>query len=312
VSGTFAGWPASFPYFAVLEIETANAEIVSVTNVSGSIATIVRGQNGTVAVAHSGGATFDQVVIAQDFDEANAHTSANTGVHGISGHVVGDSDAQTLTNKTLTSPAISNPTVTGTSNGANATLSGTLGVTGNTTLGGTLAVTGASTLTGAVTTSAGVTVGTDVTASGVKLNKPPLFIGYQHTIQSIASGSAVAVILDTEVVDSVNGHDLVTNPTRYTAQVAGYYEAFGNVALAANTTGLREARINVNGTDPAPSIWTIQNATTAGASVCCVAGFVFLNVGDYVELVAVQTSGVALNTAATTPTSSLSLKWISA
>src|SRR6185312_15582750 len=94
ISGTFAGWPASFPYFAVLEIGTANAEIVSVTNVSGSVATIVRGQDGTVAVAHSGGATFDQVAIAKDLDEANAHTSANSGVHGISGSVVGTSDAQ--------------------------------------------------------------------------------------------------------------------------------------------------------------------------------------------------------------------------
>jgi hypothetical protein len=76
-------------------------------------------------------------VVAKDYDEANAHVNASTGVHGVSGSVVGTSDVQNLTNKTAT----------------------------NLTLAGTATGSGAINTTGAITTTAGVTGGT-VTATG--------------------------------------------------------------------------------------------------------------------------------------------------
>jgi hypothetical protein len=42
VSGSFTGWPTTRPYYAVLEYGTANMEIVLVTAVTGSVATVTR------------------------------------------------------------------------------------------------------------------------------------------------------------------------------------------------------------------------------------------------------------------------------
>ena len=135
VAGSFAGWPSSFPYFACLEYGTASMEIVSVTAVVGTTATIVRAQDGTSGISHLGGATLDQVAIRQDFDEASAHTSANSGVHGRSGNVVGDTDAQTLTNKTLTTPTVNGAALAGTLSGSPA-FSGAPSFSGSPTFSG--------------------------------------------------------------------------------------------------------------------------------------------------------------------------------
>jgi hypothetical protein len=85
-------------------------------------------------------------VVRQDLDEANAHVVASTGVHGISGSVVGTSDNQNLTNKTIT-----NPVLAGTATGSGAintsgAITTTAGVTGGSvTTGGAVAATGAAT-----------------------------------------------------------------------------------------------------------------------------------------------------------------------
>ena len=52
--------------------------------------------------------------ISADFITTNSHIVATSGVHGVVGNVVGTSDAQTLSNKTLTTPIISSISNTGT------------------------------------------------------------------------------------------------------------------------------------------------------------------------------------------------------
>ena len=92
-------------YTVVIDPDTALEEIVNVTVYSsGNTLTIARGIDSAspgTGSAHSAGAVVRHMAIGRDYQEANDHIEASAAVHGISGSVVGTSDAQTLTNKTI-------------------------------------------------------------------------------------------------------------------------------------------------------------------------------------------------------------------
>jgi len=140
--------PAGRTFTLVIDPDTAIEEIVDATSVSTHTFTITRAIDGSSAQEHSAGAVVRHMAIGRDYRDANLHTQASASyndgagnaqsMHGIAsgeGSVVGTDKAQTLTNKILTSPTISDPTLTGTASaGAVLVFEGTTADTFETTL----------------------------------------------------------------------------------------------------------------------------------------------------------------------------------
>lgn len=145
------------------------------------------------------------------------------------------------------------------------------------------------------------------------LNVPGAFLT-QNATQSIANSTWTAISFDQSVFDSYGGHSNVTNNTRYTAVVSGWYIVFGCVSYAGNATGNRGTAVAKNGTRVqgacgfVPTI-TVGNSPTTPSPPC----IVFLNVGDYVEIDGYQTSGGALATNSNSDLdSSMTIVWVHA
>lgn len=114
------GFPVSYPFTLILDRGLASEEVVSVTGAAGTTLTVTRGYDSTTGFAHSAGASVSHGISAIEPREANTHVNAVGAVHGLTGSVVGTSDSQTLTTKTI---SLGSNTVSGTTAQFNTALS---------------------------------------------------------------------------------------------------------------------------------------------------------------------------------------------
>jgi D-serine deaminase-like pyridoxal phosphate-dependent protein len=105
-------------------------------------------------------------------------------------------------------------------------------------------------------------------------------------------------------------HDNATNNSRITIRTAGTYEVGGAVRFSANATGARQVAVRLNGTTFL--VKNQQSPLASSATDCAtpVIPYVF-SVGDYIELVATQSSGGNLATVAAPEVTFLRAKLVS-
>lgn len=134
------------------------------------------------------------------------------------------------------------------------------------------------------------------------LFSPVRFKGYSATTQTIGSSVTSTVLtLDTEIVDSDNGHSTVTNTSRYTCQTAGLFYVSGSCTIGpttGSTTGTRTIQIFLNGAGVTGSAVQAAPSPLNGTGVFT-STTVQMSVGDYVEIAFWQNSGSSQTTSTT-------------
>lgn len=120
---------------------------------------------------------------------------------------------------------------------------------------------------------------------------------FRTALLSVANTTDTAVTWQAADGNGLTSWSSGTNPTRLTAQVPGRYMAVASMRWASNGTGFRTGEIRLNGTT---IIGRHAQAFVAAGSptqytLCSMP--VSLAIGDYIELIAWQNSGAALDLA---------------
>lgn len=159
----------SAPYVLVLSPDTASEEVILVdanqTGVISPTLNVTRAiETGAIAYTHTNGNTVKHMIVGSDFQTIHDHVDNTTTAHGATGAVVGTTNTQTLTNKTINSASntltvaqsavtslvsdlalkapLASPTFTGTITATSVTIAGSPTFTGTPTLPtGTIATT---------------------------------------------------------------------------------------------------------------------------------------------------------------------------
>jgi hypothetical protein len=123
---------------------------------------------------------------------------------------------------------------------------------------------------------------------------------------SVGDGSTTRLTFNADVFTSTSGmHSTGTNPGRLIATSSGVYCITGTVTWAPNATGLRQARILINGSSFASiqTVLSVGGAFNTDQNITTI--YRFASSGSYAELEVYQNSGGALDVVSTgdhTPT----------
>jgi hypothetical protein len=135
------------------------------------------------------------------------------------------------------------------------------------------------------------------TALNFALYNRPLCKAHATTAQAIGSSAYSVVNLQSTDVDTDGGRTGAgSGVDRYVCRTQGWYTVSVTVSYAPNATGSRYAIIAVNNAYQNGFAATATPATAVNAGVT-LSGLVHMNVGDYLQVVGYQDSGVTLNTA---------------
>ncbi len=143
----------------------------------------------------------------------------------------------------------------------------------------------------------------------------PIATVYQATAQTISpANTPVMLTFDATVVDSYGGHSNSTNNSEYIAQVAGWYLITGSVCFVASSSGTyRKVQAYHNGSPIpyGPSQLPPAGATYA-TSVPMVPAFIYMAVGDYVQIGATTDVASIATVISSQNNSSMTVFWLHA
>lgn len=127
------------------------------------------------------------------------------------------------------------------------------------------------------------------------LLSPPRALLHKSTNQSVTSNTFASITWNSEQYDNDAAHSDATNPSRYTAQTAGWFEFHALIQYeGTSSTGDRQAMFLKNGAGN-PIGMLVTRTNNSNSATCLIMAWSLMSVGDYIEAQAWQNSGVAIN-----------------